>query len=245
MNATEAQTHNPKRINLTLLTKPEQAFIRWFVCRVPDWVTPDILTGIGFTGSLLIFGGYCLTHLNPHFLWLVNFGLLLNWFGDSTDGNLARYRKTERPRYGFFLDHSVDAITQSLIFLGLGISPYVHFSVALLAMVGYLLLSIFVFLNTIVSHTFQISFARLGPTEARVLIMIANVLMFAWGKQTYSMPLGLFPQTIFSLFDFLLLGAALVMVVIYLTMSIKQARYFSRLEPEQVYHSPPREKSRS
>ncbi|MCD4674005.1 MAG: CDP-alcohol phosphatidyltransferase family protein [Anaerolineaceae bacterium] len=232
MKTQETQPQEHTRINITIFSKPERAFIDWFLSWAPDWVTPDMLTAIGFGGSLLIFAGYCLTLKNTHFLWLVNFGLLLNWFGDSTDGNMARQRKIERPRYGFFLDHSVDSIGEVLIFIGLGISPFVQFNIALLALVGYLLLSVFVFLDTFVNSTFQISFARLGPTEARVIIIIANVLMFAIGNPTYQYPFG-----VFTLYDFIVMGVTFLLYTFYLTMIVKRLRYLAKLEPEQEYHS--------
>ena len=235
MKTKETLPQEHTRINTTIFSKPERIFINWFVSWVPDWITPDIMTWIGFIGSLLIFTGYCLTLKNTYFLWLSTFGLLLNWLGDSTDGNLARHRKIERPRYGFFLDHSIDTISQVLIFIGLGISPYVKFNIALLGLVGYLLLSVFVYLDTFVNKTFQISFATLGPTEARVIIIIANTLMFLVGNPTYQFSFG-----VFSLFDFIVLGVVLLLFTFYLTMVIKRLRYLAKLEPEQEYHSDPK-----
>ena len=107
----------------------------------------------------------------------------MNWLGDSLDGSLARYRHIERPRYGFLVDHWVDAISVVLIFLGLGISPYVDLLVASLALIGYLLLSIMVYLITYVTGVFQITNAKIGPTEVRVLAVVLNAVMFFAGNR--------------------------------------------------------------
>lgn len=227
------QSH--KRINTGLLSKPEKAFIQWFLTWVPDWATPDLLTGIGFAGTIMIFAGYCLTLIDARFLWLANLGLLVNWFGDSTDGNLARHRHAERPRYGFFLDHSVDSIGLVLTYLGMGISPYIQLNLALLGLSSYLLLSIFIYLDTLVNETFQLSFAGLGPTEARLIILITNILMLVVGNVTFSLPFG-----VFTLFDGIMLILTLVMFIFFLTMTIKRLRDLAALEPEQKYRSKPK-----
>lgn len=220
------------RINTGLLSKSEMAFIQWFLSWVPDWVTPDILTAVGFAGTWMIFAGYCLTLIDARFLWLANLGLLINWFGDSTDGNLARHRHTTRPRYGFFLDHSVDSIGLALTFIGMGISPYIKFNLALLGLTSYLLLSIFIYLDTLVTGTFQISFAGLGPTEARLIIFFANVLMLILGNVTFSLPFG-----VFTLFDVIMIVLTVMMLTFFVVMTIKRLRYLAKLEPEQKYSS--------
>src|SRR5690554_1739776 len=99
---------NHTRINQTILGPLEKPALQWMAARLPVWVTPDTLTGIGIFASVLIFISFVLTNIHPGFLWLASFGVVLNWFGDSLDGTLARYRKIERPQYGFFVDHAVD-----------------------------------------------------------------------------------------------------------------------------------------
>ncbi len=158
----------------------EKPTLLWMAARLPAWMTPDVLTFIGIFGSLLILTGYCLTLVNKYFLLLASFGFALNWFGDSLDGTVARFRKIERPKYGFFVDHSVDAINEVCIFVGVGISPFAQFTIAMLALAGYLLMSVNVFLTTYVTGEFRLSYAKLGPTEARVLAIAANMfVMFA------------------------------------------------------------------
>ena len=177
-----------KRENDILLGFLERPALKWLAAHMPDWVTPDVLTWIGISASVLIFISYILTHISPLFLWLASFGFLLNWFGDSLDGTLARYRKIERPRFGFLIDHWVDAISTVLIFIGLGISPYVDLVVASMGVIAYLLLSIMVYLITYVTGIFQITSAKIGPTEIRVLAILSNTVLFFVGNLTFELP---------------------------------------------------------
>jgi archaetidylinositol phosphate synthase len=177
------KVENHKRENDILLGFLERPALNWLAAHSPAWVTPDVLTWTGVAASVLIFVSYGLTHFNRNFLWLASFGFLLNWLGDSLDGSLARYRHIERPRYGFLVDHWVDAISTVLIFLGLGISPYVDLLIASFGLIGYLLLSIMVYLVTYVTGLFQITNAKIGPTEIRVLAIILNIAMFFAGNK--------------------------------------------------------------
>jgi archaetidylinositol phosphate synthase len=115
---------------------------------------------------------------HPGFLWLTNFGLIVNWFGDSLDGTLARYRRAERPRYGFFIDHTTDLFTQVLFACGLGLSPYIRLEVACMALIIYLLFAVFTFVRMNVSGTLQISYNGFGPTEVRLGMILFNIWFF-------------------------------------------------------------------
>src|SRR5512147_2001859 len=123
-----------RRVNDILLGPLERPALQWLAARLPAWVTPDLLTGLGLFASVIIFLAYTATNLDKGFLWLASLGFVLNWFGDSLDGTLARYRKIERPRYGFFVDHIVDAASECMVFLGIGLSPYVRFDLACVAL---------------------------------------------------------------------------------------------------------------
>src|SRR5207247_10334042 len=103
--------------------------------------------------------------------------LLVNWFGDSLDGTLARVRRAERPRYGYYLDHVVDAFATAAIGAGIGLSPYVHLAVALAGVVAYLVLSINIYLESQVFGVSRLSYGRVGPTEARMVLVVANALL--------------------------------------------------------------------
>lgn len=154
----------------------------WFAPRLPQWMTPDVLTGIGIGAAVLIAAGYILTVFDLAWLWLANAGLVIHWFGDSLDGTVARYRKIERPKFGFFIDHFADALSMLIICAGMGLSPILNLHVSLSLIVGYSLLMILVYLVTIVRGEFKISFARVGPTEVRMIILAANIIVWALGN---------------------------------------------------------------
>ena len=176
------------RENDILLGFLERPALNWLAAHMPNWVTPDVLTWIGIIASILIFISYALTNVSRYFLLLASFGFILNWFGDSLDGTLARYRHIERPRYGFLIDHYVDAISAVLIFIGLGVSPYVDLVVASMGAIAYLLLSIMVYLITYVTGVFQITNAKIGPTEIRLLAILANTTILIVGNPKVSLP---------------------------------------------------------
>jgi archaetidylinositol phosphate synthase len=180
-----------RRINDIFLGPLERPALKWLAGKMPAWVTPDTLTAIGALGSLVIFSGYCLSNIHRNFLWLANLGFFINWFGDSLDGTLARFRDIQRPRYGFFIDHIMDTVSVVLIFLGLGLSPYIHFEVACLALIGYLMLSILVYVRTYVDGEFQISYIGIGPTELRLIAVAANTLVYFIGTQTLPAPFNM------------------------------------------------------
>ncbi len=160
-----------------------------------------------------------MTNINPAYLWLASLGVVLNWFGDSLDGTLARYRKIERSNYGFYIDHAVDLLNEVLVFLALGISPYVRMELAGLALVAYLLMSIQVFLYTQVKGVFQISFASLGPTEIRVVMILANIFVFYVGNPTITTIFG-----IFTMYDFVIIFISLFLFGAFIVMTIIRAR---------------------
>jgi archaetidylinositol phosphate synthase len=191
---------------------------------MPRWVNPDILTGVGLLGSVVIFFSYWLTNITAHFLWLASPGLVINWFGDSLDGTLARYRKIERQKYGFFIDHTVDAVSTLLIVFGLGLSPYVKFEIACLALIGYLLLSVFVYIRTYVQGVFKISYGRFGPTEVRLILIIANTIIYFLGNPVVTLPFGAL-----SIYDLIAGIVAITFTVIFLVSTIRQARKLAKL----------------
>lgn len=220
-----ADLSGEKRVNDILLGPIERPALVWLAAHMPQWVTPDFLTILGFLASILIFVSYWLTNISSWFLWLASFAFLLNWFGDSLDGSLARYRKIERPRYGFFVDHTVDAVSEVLVFLGIGLSPYVDFRLASLALIGYLLLSILIFIKTYVDGIFRISWAHLGPTEMRVIAILANTLVFFIGNPVISLPFGRW-----SLYNVILFALTLTLFIAYLVIVLQQASYLASVE---------------
>lgn len=215
-----------QRVNDILLGPLERPALQWLAAHMPRWVNSDILTGIGILGAVIISVSYWLTNYNRYFLLVASLGLVINWFGDSLDGTLARYRKKERPKYGFFVDHTVDAFNEVLIFLGLGFSPYFSYEIATLALIGYLLVSVMVYVRTCVVGKFVLSYARLGPTEIRVIAIIANTVVFFIG-----VPLISLSSWTINALDILLGLVAGVLFIIFIVTSISQAIELARLEP--------------
>lgn len=218
------------RINKILLGPLERAAIAWMVRRTPAWVTSDHLTFLGFLGSILIGVSYWLTNIDPQFFWLANFGFFVNWYGDSMDGSLARYRKQERPQYGFFIDHTIDTISEVFIFIGLGLSPYVDLRLALMALVAYLCMANLVYITTSVKGEFKISYGSLGPTEIRVLAMLANIVILIVGNPTINLPY--FGEVLFYNFVVIIVIALLFFFFFYTT--ITQAIQFERKDREKL-----------
>ena len=171
-------TPQKRRLNEGLWQPLEQPILQWLATRLPARATPDHLTATGLAGAMVAFFGYALSRWYPGFLWLATAGLVVNWLGDSLDGTVARYRTIERPRYGFFIDHTTDLFSQVFLALGLGLSSYVRFEVACLALIVYLLVAVYTFVRTNVFGTLQIAFGGIGPTEVRVGMILLNTWLF-------------------------------------------------------------------
>ena len=160
-----------------LLAEPERRLLVAIARRLPWSLTSDHLTLLGVVGALGAGAAYALSALNSAWLWAASALLAANWLGDSLDGTLARVRRVERPRYGYYLDHVVDAFATAAIGAGIGLSPYVSLSVALTGVLAYLVLSINVYLESAVFGVFRLGYGRVGPTEARIVLVLANVLL--------------------------------------------------------------------
>ncbi|HSR21493.1 MAG TPA: CDP-alcohol phosphatidyltransferase family protein [Anaerolineales bacterium] len=211
-----------QRVNDILLGPLERPALRWLAAHAPPWITPDRCTAVGVVAAFGIMVSYGLSALNPGFLWLATFGYVVNWFGDSLDGTLARHRRIERPIYGFFLDHTVDAITEAMIFLGLGLTPYVRFDIACLALIAYLLLSVLVYVRTSVAGEFRISYGKLGPTEVRVLAIILNTWMYFGGLRSFTLGVWLGRPLVISPYDVFVAGIGLLLLWFFTTTAIRE-----------------------
>ena len=160
-----------------LLAVPEARILDWIARRLPRAVKPDHLTALGVLASIGIAAAYVLSNGDELWLWAASGLLVVHWLGDSLDGTLARVRKAERPRYGYYLDHLVDAFATAAIGIGLGLSPHMLLAVGLAIVIVYLILSINTYLETQAFGTFTLGYGRLGPTEARLLLVGVNTLL--------------------------------------------------------------------
>jgi archaetidylinositol phosphate synthase len=207
----------------------ERAVLPRLAAALPKWVKPDHMTVLGLIASTGIAIAYMMTNRDERWLWAVNALLVVQWFGDSLDGTLARYRKAERPRYGYYLDHLTDAYSTLMIGLGLGLSPYMLLSVGLAIVIAYLILSINVYLETHVFKEFTFSYGRLGPTEVRVLLIILNTAAF-FGDDLNFQLFGV-GMTIFDIIGAL---AALAMMLLLIVRAASNLRKLARLEPSRA-----------
>ena len=107
-----------------LLAEPERKALQWLAQRMPSWVNSDHLTLLGMLSMLLAGASYWVAQENKYALILAVIALALNWFGDSLDGTLARYRRCQRPRYGYYVDHVIDLFGVTALLAGLAFSGY-------------------------------------------------------------------------------------------------------------------------
>src|ERR687896_716149 len=160
-----------------LLARPEARALEWIARRLPARVMPDHMTALGVVAAFGIAAAYVLSNGDRDWLWAASALLVVHWLGDSLDGTLARGRRSERPTYGYYLDHLVDAVATAVIGLGLGLSPYLLLGTGLLIVVAYLVLSINTYLETQAFGVFSLGYGRLGPTEARLGLIAVNTLL--------------------------------------------------------------------
>jgi archaetidylinositol phosphate synthase len=168
--------HAPREKSF-LLARHEARALEWLARRMPRRVTPDHMTILGVVAAIGIAAAYALSNGDRLWLWAASALLVVHWLGDSLDGTLARVRRAERPTYGYYLDHLVDALATALIGIGLGLSPYMLMLTGLLIVVAYLVLSINTYLETQAFGVFSLGYGRLGPTEARVALIVLNTLL--------------------------------------------------------------------
>ncbi|HUK52091.1 MAG TPA: CDP-alcohol phosphatidyltransferase family protein [Candidatus Binatia bacterium] len=167
-----------ERAQQSLLSRVEKRTLLWLAARLPRWVSSDGLTLLGFVSMLGAGLCYWLARYQRLGLLLVILFLAINWFGDSLDGTLARFRNQPRPRYGFYVDHVVDTFGALFLLAGLALSGYMGPAVAASLLIAYYILSIEVYLATYTIGTFHMSFGGFGPSELRILLAIGNLALF-------------------------------------------------------------------
>ena len=165
------------RAQVSFLAPVEKRLLVWMARRTPDWIGSDHLTALGLLAMLGAGLSYWYARWNSAGLWLVILFLFVNWLGDSLDGTLARVRNRQRPRYGFYVDHVVDAFGTLFLMVGLGLSGHMAHGVAIGLLVAYFMLSIEVYLATYAIGVFHLSFWKFSPTELRILLMAGNIAL--------------------------------------------------------------------
>ncbi|MFL5895227.1 MAG: CDP-alcohol phosphatidyltransferase family protein [Thermoleophilaceae bacterium] len=209
-----------------LLARHEKRLLVAIARRLPRWILPNDLTALGVVAAVAICIAYQATNLGSGWLWVASGLLVVHWLGDSLDGTLARVRGIERPRYGYYLDHLVDAISTACIGIGLGLSPFMLLSTGALIVVAYLMLSINVYLESQAFGRFSIGYGKVGPTEVRVLLIALNTAL-ALGA-----PLGFHLAGIeMTAFDVAGLAIAAVMVALLGARAVANLRALKVEEP--------------
>jgi phosphatidylglycerophosphate synthase len=192
------------REHRSMLSAIEKKALLWLAARVPRYIHSDHLTILGFVSLIGVGLSYWYARYSPAGLLWVIFFFILNWFGDSLDGTLARVRDRQRPRYGFYVDHVLDACGSVFVFGGLALSGYMSERIAVGLLVAYFLLSIEVYLATYTVGKFHLSVAMFSPTELRLLLIAGNIALLMH-------PYALIAGKQYRLFD---VGGAIGMVAI-------------------------------
>jgi phosphatidylglycerophosphate synthase len=191
------------RVLTSILSPLEKRCLIWLAQRMPRRINSDHLTGLALLAMLGAGLSYWFASLDSSWfpslnpwagLMAVNVCLALNWFGDSLDGTLARVRQHQRPRYGFYVDHIVDAFGILFLVGGMSLSGFMSPYVGLALLVAYFMLSIEVYLATYSLGTFKITYFKVGPTELRILLALGNLVLLVKPTAT------IFGQT-YPLFD--------------------------------------------
>jgi archaetidylinositol phosphate synthase len=226
MTMTTTQTGDAPRAKQFLLARHESHALDWIARRLPAWVMPDHLTALGVVAAIGIAAAYLLSNGSTAWLWAASALLVVHWLGDSLDGTLARVRRMERPKYGYYLDHLVDALATALIGLGLGLSPWMLLSVGLVIVIAYLVLSINTYLETQSLGVFSLGYGRFGPTEARLGLIGLNTAM-ALGVPLEFTVLGVG----LSVLDAVALAAVAAMLIALTVRAARNLRELAAREP--------------
>lgn len=225
------------RIQTSVLNALEKRVLIHLAERLPRWMTSDRLTIIGIFGAILVAAGYLLSNLHISWLWLSTAGFIVNWYGDSLDGTLARVRHTQRPIYGFYLDHCVDGVTTTIMCMGAGLSQMLHLGIAMTILVVYLLLSISVYINAHLKGEFKLTFIGLGPTEFRLIMMVVNtIFIYMVPLRDFSMPVFIFGKEVdLGAFDLVGIGIIAVLTAIYIHNFIVDIRGYAKVDPPKKW----------
>ena len=213
MSATHVRQHN------SVLAASEKRALIWIANRLPRWINSDHLSALGLAAMAGAGASFVLAGTDPVAgASLVVLCLLLNWFGDSLDGTVARVRNQQRPRYGYYIDHVIDLAGTAMLFAGLAASGYMTPAIAVLVVAAYYLVSAETFLSTHSRGVFTMAFLGIGPTELRVLLAAGAIALI---NTPMVAPLGIEPVRLWDLGG--VIGTA-GMVATFMASSIRNGR---------------------
>ncbi|HSR52205.1 MAG TPA: CDP-alcohol phosphatidyltransferase family protein [Acidobacteriota bacterium] len=213
-----------RRLLTSWLTPLERRTLDWLVRRTPRSIHSDHMTLLALAAMVMAGAAYALSGKEPRLLHLVNLGLFLHWLGDSLDGNLARHRNRQRPRYGFYVDHILDCFSAALLLGGLALSGWMSPWAALALLAAFLLLSANSYLAAYTLGDFRMSFLKFGPTEARLLLACGNLSLLYFDPV-----IGLAGRR-FLLFDLGGIVAAAFMIIVLIRSTIQNSQRLYRME---------------
>lgn len=216
----------------SILATTEKRVLVWIARRLPAWINADHLSLLGVLAMLGVGLSYYAASWDRRALVLAVAGLVLNWFGDSLDGTLARVRNQQRPRYGYYVDHVLDLAGTLFLLGGLAASQFMSPVVGLGLLTAYLLVSAEIYLATHVLGVFRLSFLKVGPTELRLLLATGTVFLF------YKPVVGLGELGTFNLFDVGGLAGILGLALTFTVSALRHARRLSRAEPRPQLQRP-------
>lgn len=171
-----------KRTNI--LNGLEQKTISYLVKRVPSFVSSDMLTFLGTSGSVIVLIGFILaSYISREYLLLGILGLSINWLGDSLDGRVAYYRNTPRKWYGFSLDIVMDWV--STVLIGMGYLVYTRNQYELIAFIFVVLYGWAMIISQLrykITDVYSIDSGLVGPTEIRVILSLIFIIEVIFGQ---------------------------------------------------------------
>lgn len=221
-----------QRRNTAWVAEMERSALVWLAARLPAAVTPNALTATGMLGALIVVLGYLLAAGWPAMLWLASVGFVLNWFGDSLDGTVARVREIERPHFGFFLDKCTDMLAHALFAVGLGLSTLIRWELAMAGLASFFMVSMLSLIRVGAGSSFDIAYFGIGMTEIRCMFVLLNSAVFFFPPQ----PIQAF-GTSFTYPNLLVVVWIAGHVSVFLVVMIAEARRLAVADPPRVVAS--------
>ncbi|MBN1130972.1 MAG: hypothetical protein JXA71_18425 [Chitinispirillaceae bacterium] len=166
------------------LAKAERRFIDALTPHFPCWIQGYHLTlmTILWSAGLVAFGWLARADLR----WLCGASAMqvLQWFTDSFDGSLGRYRDTGIPKWGYHMDHFLDYVFTCCAIIGYALlldGPSRFLMMLLLPIqVGFVVNAYLSFAST---GEFKITFLGVGPTELRLFMILLNTAVILLGTR--------------------------------------------------------------
>ena len=225
-----------RRVSEALTHRIERKILHKIALLTPRWVTPNMYSYAAITSGILIGISYYLVNNNRLFLLLASLFIFFHWLFDSMDGTLARHRGISSEKYGYYLDHFCDMLTVLSIGIGIAFSGIAHIFTGLGLVILYYLISMNTFIMNYIEREFKLSIWKLGPTEARMLLITLNIAaIFITNTFTvYGLEL--------SFLDIVLLPVEIIgFIVIVIGFTINAHKFYKEEFPhgQRVKHSKP------